>query len=559
MFAGQLYRCLLAWLDDLLGYETSPAGLLRALAEVLEVCAVKGLKLHPKKCQFFVREAKCSSQRTPAAAITSDGDLQHFDVLLADVGWDESHVAAVEATKKALTNLVELSHPKPDMRLCVFADASEEHWDHEPLMFLSGIFTGAASRWSIVEKEAYAIVETLVRADYLLHPSAGFNLYTDHRNLKFIFSPTAVVASVPKYTAQKLERWALLLMGYNYEIHDIPGESNVWADLLSQWGSPRKSICAITSESLLVSPLRSNSFKWPTLAAIALAQRDSLANNPTPPDPVVVCELSDQDQHRVVLDDGEPWVLRLVDGMLWIPDDATGLQLRLCVFAHASLAGHRPAGPTLASLAKFCRCSTLKADVKFFRRPLSALCQCFGRQPNGLLHWDFVYMGDSKTGDSEWRMATTQWSEIHLVVILILNQLPSPSHGNVAPVNAMSGRPAMSPLDTIALPGLTKSATLEEVNASQRDNIDKARAALDAMHKVVAETNAKKRAQARKSHDAKLGDQMAQFVVGDYVLCQDVWMHKRAKLRTTWCGPAVVTNVASNWVYDVRNLVTGEQ
>ncbi|KAF0701575.1 Aste57867_7992 [Aphanomyces stellatus] len=91
-------------------------------------------------------------------------------------------------------------------------------------MFLSGTFTGAAGRWAIVEKEAYAIVETLVRADYLLHPAAGFNLYTDHRNLKFIFSPTAVVASVPKYTAQKLERWALLLMGYSYVIHDIPGE-----------------------------------------------------------------------------------------------------------------------------------------------------------------------------------------------------------------------------------------------------------------------------------------------------------------------------------------------
>ena len=77
-------------------------------------------------------------------------------------------------------------------------------------------------------------MQTLVRADYLLHPSAGFDLYTDHRNLKYIFNPAGVVASVPKYTAQKLERWALLLLGYQYAIHDIAGELNVWADLLSR-------------------------------------------------------------------------------------------------------------------------------------------------------------------------------------------------------------------------------------------------------------------------------------------------------------------------------------
>jgi hypothetical protein len=43
-----------------------------------------------------------------------------------------------------------------------------EDQDHEPLVFLSGTFSGAPERWSIVE-EAYAIVETFRRVDYLLH------------------------------------------------------------------------------------------------------------------------------------------------------------------------------------------------------------------------------------------------------------------------------------------------------------------------------------------------------------------------------------------------------
>ncbi|TDH65078.1 hypothetical protein CCR75_009273 [Bremia lactucae] len=52
---------------------------------------------------------------------------------------------------------------------------------HEPLMMLSGTFSGGAKRWAIVEKEAYAIVETCKRADYLVRRPDGFSLYTDHR------------------------------------------------------------------------------------------------------------------------------------------------------------------------------------------------------------------------------------------------------------------------------------------------------------------------------------------------------------------------------------------
>ena len=54
---------------------------------------------------------------------------------------------------------------------------------HEPLMFLSGTFGGAAMRWATVEKEAFALVETVKRADYLLRRPGGFRLFTDHRGI----------------------------------------------------------------------------------------------------------------------------------------------------------------------------------------------------------------------------------------------------------------------------------------------------------------------------------------------------------------------------------------
>jgi hypothetical protein len=70
---------------------------------------------------------------------------------------------------------------------------------------------------------------------------------------------------------------------------------------------------------------------------------------------------------------------------------------------------------------------------------------------------------------SEWRMATNQWVETRLVIMLVLNQLTSPSIGNVSPVTAMSGRPAMALTDLIALPGSLKAAILEEVAVAQKE------------------------------------------------------------------------------------------
>ena len=71
------------------------------------------------------------------------------------------------------------------------------------------------------------MVETVKRADYMLHRPGGFRLFTDHKNLRYIFNPDSVISKVPKYTAGKLQRWSLLLMGYDYMIVHLPGEQNV--------------------------------------------------------------------------------------------------------------------------------------------------------------------------------------------------------------------------------------------------------------------------------------------------------------------------------------------
>jgi hypothetical protein len=105
-----------------------------------------------------------------------------------------------------LANMISLAHPDPAKTFTLFPDASHRSWgsvltqidpasadlpvgeqDHQRLAFLSGAFKGASLRWSTKEKEAYAIVASSKRLDYLLQRPGGFTICTDHRNLRYIF------------------------------------------------------------------------------------------------------------------------------------------------------------------------------------------------------------------------------------------------------------------------------------------------------------------------------------------------------------------------------------
>ncbi|KAF0712314.1 hypothetical protein As57867_004858, partial [Aphanomyces stellatus] len=478
MFADELYSCLLIWLDDLLGYDKTEEGLLKALERVLKVCQKRGLKLNPKKCRFYEMEARWCGRIVSGSGVKHDPerivalqdlkppvtgqDLQQFicamnwmrmsiprynvvvkpitelleavykaaggrtrqkvsKVRLAEIGWNDTHAACLAKCKEVLGQAVTLAHPKEDSLICVFADASDMHWggvvtqiprgqvdrelesqEHEPLMFLSGTFSGAAQRWAIVEKEAFSIVECLKRADYLLHRPGGFALFTDHANLKFIFNPASVNAAIPKYTAAKLDRWALLLMGYDYTIYDIAGDVNVWADLLSRWGTDAQLICPIVHVPLKISPLRSPEFVWPTMAEIVEAQVQAASELLDG-----TAGTSGQDFVEELVDWGggvEVPMLKTTTGAVWIPSSAADLQMRLCVVAHFGVGGHRGIGATKQVLSERFWWSGLAADVAYF---IGRCLHCastgphvlrpFGMAPhatsaNEILHWDFLYM-----------------------------------------------------------------------------------------------------------------------------------------------------------------------
>ncbi|KAF0729338.1 hypothetical protein Ae201684_013084 [Aphanomyces euteiches] len=273
-------------------------------------------------------------------------------VSLSSIGWCEDHAECFESVKTTLQRMVPLAHPDPEKMVCLYTDASDGFWGaiatqvplddlelvaseqrHEPLAFLSGAFRGASERWPIVEKEAFAVVESCKRLEYLLIRPGGFRLFTDHRNLVYMFNPLGASPNMAKYQAHKLQRWSLTMTTFPYVIECVAGEDNLWADLLSRWGSPSRVARAGKMYKLaLVSPLQSREFKWPSMDEIVQLQR------------------AHPDRETMSTWDETLKCFVTPASKIWIPDDAIDLQVRVCVVAHAGAAGHRRIDATTASV-----------------------------------------------------------------------------------------------------------------------------------------------------------------------------------------------------------------
>eukprot|EP00918_Siedleckia_nematoides_P054248 GHVU01118449.1.p1 GENE.GHVU01118449.1~~GHVU01118449.1.p1 ORF type:complete len:205 (-),score=9.36 GHVU01118449.1:809-1423(-) len=155
-----------------------------------------------RACMEAIKKKAGSTKKKACLAIKVDDT----------VGWGEECDQSFQAVKEALGRTVCLSHPHADRELLVFTDASELHWgavltqvDHEewdkycrenpatatatsakrsakpiprsqdianlhhyPIAFASGTFKGAQVRWSVAEKEAYAIKATLLRFEHFV-------------------------------------------------------------------------------------------------------------------------------------------------------------------------------------------------------------------------------------------------------------------------------------------------------------------------------------------------------------------------------------------------------
>ena len=147
--------------------------------------------------------------------------------------WKSEHEVAFTSLRSQIANHATLHHLTYEHPIVLRTDASIEgvgavlfqirDGKEEPILFLSQRFSGAATRWSTIEQEAYAIFWAVMKCEsYLL--GHYFHIETDHRNLLYMSDATA----------PKVVRWRLRLQEYDFQVIHIPGKTNVIADALSR-------------------------------------------------------------------------------------------------------------------------------------------------------------------------------------------------------------------------------------------------------------------------------------------------------------------------------------
>lgn len=329
--------------------------------------------------------------------------------------WEDEHQDAFQSLVMAIKEQAVLATADPEKRLCLFADASEPYWSgvltqssnkdfksgnppqewgHSPIAFVSGAFRGSSARWTMPEKESYAIVASVIRLSHILVACGEFSLFTDHKNLLYMLNPTRFNANVSRHVVHKVQRWALRLAEFNFTIEHIPGESNVWADMLTRWAapdydkSPARRTCAIR-----VPLLTDEKPEFPSLDTVAESQNEF----PPPHD------------HKFILSSDKPPLWKDENGIIYIPSDDQDLQLRIAVSAHCGLGGHRGYTTTCSIIKEKMYWENMEEDIKAFvqgclvcilsqsgekiRRPLGS--QVHASKVNELLHFDYLYVGEA--------------------------------------------------------------------------------------------------------------------------------------------------------------------
>ena len=95
---------------------------------------------------------------------------------------------------------------------------------------VSKTLTQTETRYSQIEKETLALIFGIQKFDQFLR-GRKFTLLTDHKPLLTIFGPKK---GIPTTSANRLQRWAIRLMGYTYDIEYCTTNNFGQADGLSR-------------------------------------------------------------------------------------------------------------------------------------------------------------------------------------------------------------------------------------------------------------------------------------------------------------------------------------
>ena len=273
-------NCLCNQDDVLIATETKEANV-KAVDAVFKRLAEYNLKLKRNKCEFLqseviylglnisqhglrpVADKLTAIKNAPKPENVSQlrsflGMVQYYSKFLPDLSttlnalhqllkkesewqWNTEHQKAFDKCKVELTSNALLVYYDVERKLTLSCDASNygvgavichimDDGSERPIAYASRTLTKSEKNYAQIEKEALAIVFGIKRFHkYLL--GRRFTLITDHKPLVTILGPKT---GVPTMAACRMQRWAVLLSQYDYDIQHRKSEDNAVADALSR-------------------------------------------------------------------------------------------------------------------------------------------------------------------------------------------------------------------------------------------------------------------------------------------------------------------------------------
>ncbi|XP_062703979.1 uncharacterized protein K02A2.6-like [Aedes albopictus] len=162
-----------------------------------------------KKDRKFVWSSQCQN------AFDSIKSVLQSDLLLTHYNPNLELIVAGDVSKSGIGAVI--MHRFPDGRIKAIAHAAKT-------------LTATEQRYSQVEKEALALVFAVTKFRRMLL-GRKFTLQTDHQPLLKVFGSKK---GVPLHTANRLQRWALSLLGFDFNVEYIATDNFGYADVLSR-------------------------------------------------------------------------------------------------------------------------------------------------------------------------------------------------------------------------------------------------------------------------------------------------------------------------------------
>lgn len=277
VLAGLVYVICEIYLDDIIIYATGNDEFVDRTRQVFARLRLKGLRLKAKKTKLGLAKieyvgkeisAKGLSMSTtrirafldiPRPQTVTDlrkflGVGNYFHQFIANhsavvthlhkmiepkakkstkLAWSPEGLAAFESLRDLIANCPLLHFPDDTSPITLRTDASDfgvggvlfQTIDRieNPIAFVSKSLTEVQLRWSVIQKEAYAIFHCCTQLDYLLR-DRKFIIQTDHRNLTYM----------QKNTNSMVIRWDIALQELDYAVEYIKGADNEIADAMSR-------------------------------------------------------------------------------------------------------------------------------------------------------------------------------------------------------------------------------------------------------------------------------------------------------------------------------------